>query len=97
MDGDVPQAVGRTEYTAGFTSLSAGNESAQCARQGCFMAKRETLRDYITGELDADLIRQRQSAGWRMVAVEWERETSALPARGTVEVPYGMRVSRDWC
>ena len=59
------------------------------------MAKRELLRDYIAGDLYPDLVRQRQSAGWRLVAVEWERDTTE-PFRGErVEVPYGMRVARD--
>jgi hypothetical protein len=59
------------------------------------MTERETLRDYVAGDLDTDLMRQRQAAGWRLTAVEWERDAAESSARGQVELPYGMRVARD--
>jgi hypothetical protein len=59
------------------------------------MGKRELLRDYIAGDLDPDLVRQRQSAGWRLMAVEWERDTAEPLPGDRIEVPYGMRVARD--
>ena len=59
------------------------------------MAGRETLRDLIAGGLDAELVNQRQEAGWRMVAVVWERETETPAAADVAEPPYGTRVARD--
>ena len=59
------------------------------------MARRETLRDRLVDDLDADLVKQRKAAGWRMVAVEWERDTAASARDDVIEVPYGMRVAGD--
>jgi hypothetical protein len=59
------------------------------------MATRETLRDLVAGGLDADLVRQRQAAGWRMIAVLWEREIPGPSTGDMLEVPYGKRVARD--
>jgi hypothetical protein len=73
---------------------SGGNERASVVREGV-MARREILRDYVAGDLDADLVRERQSAGWRLVAVEWERPGSESASHAGMEVPYGMRVARD--
>jgi hypothetical protein len=59
------------------------------------MPRREIRRDYVVGDLDAELVRQRQSAGWRLVAVEWEREAAESALREGLEAPYGMRVAGD--
>jgi hypothetical protein len=59
------------------------------------MPGRETLRDLIAGTLDDGLIQQRQAAGWRMVAVLWERETASASNGDIADPPYGMRVARD--
>jgi hypothetical protein len=59
------------------------------------MAGRETLRDLIAGDLDDNLIKQRQAAGWRMVALLWERENVAAMVSDVAEPPYGLQVARD--
>jgi hypothetical protein len=59
------------------------------------MSRRETLRDRLVDDLDTDLVTQRRAAGWRMVAVEWERDTEASARDNVIEVPYGMRVAGD--
>jgi hypothetical protein len=58
------------------------------------MPDRELLRDYV-GDLDDELMEQRRSAGWKLRAVEWEREVPGQPVRDASEVPYGMRVAGD--
>lgn len=69
------------------------------------MARYERSREILQRPLDSDQIHQRESAGWRLFAVEWERvlpgapdETPAAPAApmsGMEEVPYGFRVAND--
>jgi hypothetical protein len=59
------------------------------------MARREILRDRVADELDPELIRQRRAAGWRLAAVEWERDTTSAGGEDMIEVPYGMRVAGD--
>lgn len=49
--------------------------------------------------LSPDVIRQRNEAGWQMVAIEWRRERpgAETPAEGEFDedIPYGLRVSDD--
>jgi hypothetical protein len=55
---------------------------------------REKVRERVAGTPSGDYFRLRAEAGWKLVAVEWERETEAPPP-AEEEVPYGMRVARD--
>jgi hypothetical protein len=60
------------------------------------MAKVERLREVLSGPLDPERVRQRAATGWRLAAVEWEREvegTETPPA--TEQIPYGLRVGDD--
>jgi hypothetical protein len=63
------------------------------------MAYFERMRDVISGPFSPDVIRQRTSAGWQMVSIEWRRELpeSEAPSEGafTEEIPYGLRISDD--
>ena len=45
--------------------------------------------------VDSNYIEQRESQGWKLWAVEWEREATVGVQRWTEDVPYGLRVSRD--
>jgi hypothetical protein len=60
------------------------------------MAKVERIREVLSEPLDPERVTQRTAAGWRLAAVEWEREvqgTEAPPA--TEDIPYGLRVGDD--
>lgn len=61
------------------------------------MARMEHVRDAVTSESSADLMRQRTEAGWHMTAIEWERESKAVPdgEAGFEPVPFGLRVAGD--
>ncbi len=67
------------------------------------MAESERVRETLQGPLDAAYLKQREQAGWRMVAVEWERAAAApmVPvappeaAPSLEEAPFGMRVAGD--
>jgi hypothetical protein len=62
------------------------------------MAKLERIREKFTGPLELDYLRERERAGWRLVAVEWERETEAekaAPEPPLDEAPFGQRVAGD--
>jgi hypothetical protein len=65
---------------------------------------REHARDQVTGPITLDYFQTRLAEGWRVAAVEWERETDAAartapvePAKSELpeEIPYGFRVSSD--
>ena len=37
------------------------------------MPNMERIREVVTGPLDAEYVRQKTGAGWKLIAVEWER------------------------
>ena len=65
------------------------------------MAKMEWVREALTAWPSPEYLRQREAAGWRPVAVEWEREAQVEPAAasaetaGGEEIPYGTRIAAD--
>jgi hypothetical protein len=59
------------------------------------MAK-ERARDLVFGEPDNEVLKARREGGWKMVAIEWERDAAATAAGGAfVPVPFGLRVASD--
>ncbi|MGB6482604.1 MAG: recombinase family protein [Candidatus Acidiferrales bacterium] len=63
------------------------------------MAKMERVREAIHGKLDLDDMQHKYAAGWRLAALEWEREAAEdePPATGSNfhELPFGLRVAAD--
>jgi hypothetical protein len=64
------------------------------------MARLERIREKFTGPVELDYLRERERAGWHLVAVEWQRETEAeaeapAPTPSLDETPFGQRVSGD--
>ena len=62
------------------------------------MARLERVRESVEGIPDAEYVKQREGAGWKLLAVEWQRETDAEAAepRSQVEdLPFGVRVAGD--
>jgi Recombinase len=63
------------------------------------MARIERIRESFDRPLELEYLRERERAGWRLVGVEWERETqeaepeSAPPS--LQEAPFGTRVAAD--
>jgi hypothetical protein len=62
------------------------------------MAKLERIREVLSKPLEPEYLKRRAEAGWKLVAVEWEREVEE-PLREQdhprEEIPYGLRVSDD--
>ena len=62
------------------------------------MKKIEWIREALSVWPSPEYVKQRETAGWRMVAVEWEREVQAEAASEAVageEIPYGTRIASD--
>src|ERR1700692_4694507 len=58
------------------------------------MPKLERVRDFVTLPPATDYFAEKLAAGWRLVAVEWER--GEAPAGPPVEdIPFGLRVASD--
>ena len=62
------------------------------------MAKTERVREILTEPLDPEYLKRRTEAGWRLVAVEWQRQLDDEAQRAstlTEDVPFGLRVAAD--
>ncbi len=62
------------------------------------MPKVERVREVLRDSLREEYVKQRADAGWRLVALEWEREVegeAGEPPELIEDVPYGLRVAAD--
>jgi hypothetical protein len=62
------------------------------------MARFERVREPVQFPLHLDHFTKRAEGGWRLVALEWERELpgeSQEAARRLEPVPFGLRVAED--
>ena len=63
------------------------------------MAYVERMRDMIGQPLLEEIVRQRTSAGWHLVSLEWRRELpdAEEPTEGAYpeDIPFGLRISED--
>lgn len=64
------------------------------------MGRTERIRQSRSGQLTQDEIQRRQTEGWRLIAVEWERdvperEPIASQTPGHQGAPFGLRVASD--
>ncbi|MGB7624106.1 MAG: recombinase family protein [Terriglobia bacterium] len=62
------------------------------------MIKVERIREAVLAPPTQEAIRQKTEAGWRLVAVEWEREGAGEEQEQGVlngEVPFGLKVGSD--
>jgi hypothetical protein len=55
----------------------------------------ERVRESVSPELAQEIIRDRTAAGWRLVGLEWERESAGGEDGHLEPVPYGLRVASD--
>lgn len=59
------------------------------------MKKTERLRQTVSGQVAETDLKEHAEKGWKLVALEWEREVEAAEEKLPVEVPFGLRVAPD--
>ena len=62
------------------------------------MAKNVRIREPLTGSPTLEYLNERMGAGWKLVALEWEKPAdSEMPAtqEKVEEIPFGLQVSAD--
>jgi hypothetical protein len=62
------------------------------------MAKTVRIREPLTGSPTLEYLNERMGAGWKLIALEWEKpaEIQVTPTEEKVEeIPYGLQVSSD--
>ena len=56
------------------------------------MKKTERVRQLLTGPLQDSDLKQHTEKGWKVVAIEWEREVDAPEERLPGDVPFGLQL-----
>ncbi|MDE3166640.1 MAG: hypothetical protein KGN36_12615, partial [Acidobacteriota bacterium] len=63
------------------------------------MARMDRIRETMTALPALEYLAARVAEGWRLAALEWEREAAAAPAPAegpaAEAIPYGLRVADD--
>lgn len=59
------------------------------------MKKTERMRQLVSGPLTEADIKQQSDKGWKLVAVEWEREVESTEGQLPGDVPFGLRIAAD--
>jgi len=56
----------------------------------------DRIRQVLPGPLDWEQVKAYQKQGWRVAAIEWERDVAGIEHLAEVEAPpYGLRVAHD--
>jgi len=62
------------------------------------VAKLERVRQVLTSPFGPDELKTQSEQGWKIVAIEWEREISEAklePESAAEEPPFGLQVSKE--
>jgi hypothetical protein len=59
------------------------------------MTHTERAYDFVSGEIDPGILERRKAAGWKLVALEWQRPAARPQTGAPLDVPYGFRVAGD--
>ena len=59
------------------------------------MKKTERVRQVVSGPLGAEDLKHQTEKGWRLVAIEWEREVEAAEDKFPTDVPFGLRIAPE--
>ena len=59
------------------------------------MTKTERMRQLVSGPISEADIKEQSAKGWKLVAVEWEREVETAEGQLPGDVPFGLRIGAD--
>ena len=59
------------------------------------MSKTERVRQVLSGPLESTDVQQRTAQGWKLVAIEWEREVETGDDQLLAEVPFGLQIAPE--
>jgi hypothetical protein len=61
------------------------------------MARVKRVRETLKGPLSPEYLKEKADAGWKLVAVEWQREVEVEQELDEIreDVPFGLRVADD--
>jgi hypothetical protein len=59
------------------------------------MREVERFREPVSALPSSETLEKKQKEGWRLVAIEWEREGGRQAPEGRRPIPYGLCISTD--
>jgi hypothetical protein len=59
------------------------------------MKKTERVRQAVSGALHPENLKQQAEKGWKLVAVEWEREVETADDQLPADVPFGLQIAPE--
>ena len=59
------------------------------------MKKPERVRQVVSGPLDVADLKQQTEKGWKLVAIEWERQVDAAEDELPADVPFGLQMAPE--
>jgi len=59
------------------------------------MKKTERVRQVVSGPLGVADLKQQTEKGWKLVAMEWEREVDAAENQLPADVPFGLQMAPE--
>ncbi|HTR23249.1 MAG TPA: recombinase family protein [Terriglobales bacterium] len=63
--------------------------------KGCHLKRTERIRQLVSAPLQSADLQQRTDEGWKLVAIEWEREVDTADDHPSAEVPFGLRIAQE--
>ena len=59
------------------------------------MKRTERVREVVYGPLKSADLQQRSEEGWKLVAIEWEREVETAAGQLLAVVPFGLQIAPE--
>ena len=59
------------------------------------MKRTERARQVVSGPMESIDVQRRTDEGWKLVAMEWEREVETADDELLAEVPFGLRIAPE--
>ncbi len=59
------------------------------------MKKTERVRQVVSGPLGVADLKQQTEKGWKLVAIEWEREVETAEDQLPADVPFGLQIGAE--
>ena len=59
------------------------------------MKKTKRVRQVVSGPLGVADLKQQTEKGWKLVAIEWEREVDAAENQLPADVPFGLQMAPE--
>ena len=59
------------------------------------MKRTERVRQVVFGPLESTDLQHRTEEGWKLVAIEWEREVETADGQLLAEVPFGLQIASE--